>query len=471
VGSYTYPTTGKVHAVSAVPGTNYTYDSNGNLANTGFANFTWTVSNMPNVITAGAWNYTWDYDADNNRVKYVSPNEMHLYFGRKNKLLFEAIYRSTTDQLHVIYANGAPVAEYTIRSSGVNDTRYFYRDHLGSLTLVANESGVVTERLSYDANGKRRFTNGNDDTGNTLSGAATDRGYTWHEHLDEIGLIHMNGRLYDPKIGRFVSADPTEPSTSVVQSFNRYTYGSNNPMLFIDPSGYTNCDVVITCHTWWISAPGTSGSWVDAQGGCETCLVDDGDPGPSDEYWRMVAGPSLNPTARPAYSDQIQVSGRRRFELPPQIDLPSPGLVDRISDSTRDAARGQGRDSARGDCRIAALIAGLLGALGLGGPDATSLNIPLGDYPVGIGLTVDRYGRWYLGTNVGVGYPAAGVALIHRDPPNGSRPREDLGAFLEGPAFNLGSVVGGIWGPQGFAWTIQTPGIGVSNNYSPFCGG
>src|SRR5258706_6224217 len=58
VGSYTYPTTGKVHAVSSVPGTNYMYDANGNLSNTGFANFTWTVSNMPNVITAGSWNYT-----------------------------------------------------------------------------------------------------------------------------------------------------------------------------------------------------------------------------------------------------------------------------------------------------------------------------------------------------------------------------------------------------------------------------
>ena len=36
----------------------------------------------------------------------------------------------------------------------------------------------------------------------------TNRGYTGHEHIDEMGLIHMNGRVYDPVLGRFLSADP-----------------------------------------------------------------------------------------------------------------------------------------------------------------------------------------------------------------------------------------------------------------------
>jgi RHS repeat-associated protein len=38
--------------------------------------------------------------------------------------------------------------------------------------------------------------------------ALTNRGFTGHEHIDEMGLIHMNGRAYDPQIGRFLSADP-----------------------------------------------------------------------------------------------------------------------------------------------------------------------------------------------------------------------------------------------------------------------
>jgi RHS repeat-associated protein len=38
--------------------------------------------------------------------------------------------------------------------------------------------------------------------------ALTNRGFTGHEHIDEMGLIHMNGRVYDPQIGRFLSTDP-----------------------------------------------------------------------------------------------------------------------------------------------------------------------------------------------------------------------------------------------------------------------
>ncbi|MBI5919219.1 MAG: hypothetical protein HY849_07600 [Nitrosomonadales bacterium] len=51
-------------------------------------------------------------------------------------------------------------------------------------------------------------------------------GYTGHEMLDDVGLIHMNGRLYDPMMARFVSADFIIQSPGNLQSYNRYTYGS-----------------------------------------------------------------------------------------------------------------------------------------------------------------------------------------------------------------------------------------------------
>lgn len=59
-----------------------------------------------------------------------------------------------------------------------------------------------------------------------------------HEHLDEVGVIHMNGRVYDPLIGRFMSADPFIQSPGNLQSYNRYAYVMNNPLAFTDPSGY-----------------------------------------------------------------------------------------------------------------------------------------------------------------------------------------------------------------------------------------
>jgi hypothetical protein len=48
----------------------------------------------------------------------------------------------------------------------------------------------------------------------------------------------MNGRVYDPTLGRFLSADPHIQSPYSSQSYNRYSYVSNNPLKYTDPSGY-----------------------------------------------------------------------------------------------------------------------------------------------------------------------------------------------------------------------------------------
>jgi RHS repeat-associated protein len=239
VGSYTYPTTGKVHAVSSVAGQSWTYDANGNLLTSGNRTLTWTSFNMPATAQVGASSYSWAYDADLRRVKFVSPAEITLYLAAGDKLLVEKVSAGgVTEERHQIYANGLPVAQHTTRTAGAAETRFLYRDQLGSTTLVASEAGGVTETLAYDAQGKRRFPNGKDDTAGTLTGTATDRGYTGHEHLDPLGLIHMNGRLYDPRVGRFVSADPIWADPKDPQSWNRYTYVLNNPNLYVDPTGY-----------------------------------------------------------------------------------------------------------------------------------------------------------------------------------------------------------------------------------------
>ncbi|MDM3871234.1 RHS repeat-associated core domain-containing protein [Porticoccus sp. W117] len=65
------------------------------------------------------------------------------------------------------------------------------------------------------------------------------RGFTGHEMLDEVGIIHMNGRIYDPHLARFVQADPIVQSPFNTQSLNRYSYIWNNPLNGIDPSGFT----------------------------------------------------------------------------------------------------------------------------------------------------------------------------------------------------------------------------------------
>ena len=93
------------------------------------------------------------------------------------------------------------------------------------------------ERLSYDAWGKRRYPDGTDDPTGSIT-SQTTRGFTGHEELADVGLVHMNGRVYDPMIGRFGTPDPTTESPFSTQGWNRYTYVGNSPVNFTDPSGY-----------------------------------------------------------------------------------------------------------------------------------------------------------------------------------------------------------------------------------------
>jgi len=117
----------------------------------------------------------------------------------------------------------AIVKTTTAANATTTSTRYLHYDHLGSVTAITNESGAVLERLAYEPFGKRRFANGANDTNTSILPQNTDRGYTGHEMLDEIGLIHMNGRVYDPLVGRFLSADPFIQSPYNLQSYNRYS--------------------------------------------------------------------------------------------------------------------------------------------------------------------------------------------------------------------------------------------------------
>jgi RHS repeat-associated protein len=113
---------------------------------------------------------------------------------------------------------------------------YLQRDHLGSIVLITNVDGNPVEKRQFDAWGNiAALTDGN---GNPLTAfVITDRGYTGHEHLLNVGLINMNGRLYDPKLHRFLSPDNFVQDPTSTQNFNRYGYAMNNPFMYTDPSG------------------------------------------------------------------------------------------------------------------------------------------------------------------------------------------------------------------------------------------
>jgi RHS repeat-associated protein len=158
----------------------------------------------------------------------------------------EEVSAGVLKRRHYISGTEGAVVQVTRQAGVADQERWWHKDHLGSTTVVTNEAGAVVERLGYEPFGKRRGADGTTDAAGTLAGATTDRGYTGHEMLDEVGLVHMNGRIYDPAIGRFLSADPHVPDPSDIQSHNRYSYVRNRPMSVTDPSGF------------WDEATGTS---------------------------------------------------------------------------------------------------------------------------------------------------------------------------------------------------------------------
>jgi len=114
---------------------------------------------------------------------------------------------------------------------------YIHTDYMGNYNFISNSSGEIIEQLSFDPWGRRR--NPQDwSAHNVPTTFLFDRGYSGHEHLDELGLINMNGRMYDPALARFLSPDPflSDPTNS--QEHNRYSYCLNNPLTYTDPSGY-----------------------------------------------------------------------------------------------------------------------------------------------------------------------------------------------------------------------------------------
>jgi RHS repeat-associated protein len=139
------------------------------------------------------------------------------------------------------------------------------------------ETGSLRANLSYQPLGARRSGDWLSPSPTTTEwqeiDATTDRGYTGHEHLDNLGIIHMNGRVYDPVLGRFLSPDPYVQAPRDGQSLNRYSYVRNNPLRYTDPSGYCfnghpaadraeeQCMEEIFIHAYGLSAAQISGLW------------------------------------------------------------------------------------------------------------------------------------------------------------------------------------------------------------------
>jgi RHS repeat-associated protein len=244
VGTYSYPAAGQPfpHAVSSVAGsvinTSFSYDANGNQTGGNGLAITYASFNKPTSITRGTTTIGFNHDPEHQRYKQVAPGKEVLYL-TAGGVLVEKVSGAggSVTWNNYLFVAGKMVGMRVERPDGSVQTRYFHRDHLGSVAILTDEAGNVAERLSYDAWGKRRFPNGQDDPAGSLT-SQTTRGFTGHEQLDDVGLVHMNGRVYDPLLGRFGTPDPMTENPFSTQGWNRYSYVGNSPLNFTDPSGY-----------------------------------------------------------------------------------------------------------------------------------------------------------------------------------------------------------------------------------------
>ncbi len=213
---YTYPdpTFPRPHAPLTIGANSFTYDNNGNMTSGMGRTITWTYENKPATINTTA--FTYDYSG--RRVKKV---------GAATTLYFDATYECTnstcSSSVSYIVANGKRIA----RNVG-GSISFYHTDHLGSTSMMSNQSGGTENVCYYYPFGETV----------SCSNPTTKYKFTGQEEDTETGLYNYGARHYDPAVGLFISPDSIVPDPADPQTLNRYSYCRNNPVMYVDPSGH-----------------------------------------------------------------------------------------------------------------------------------------------------------------------------------------------------------------------------------------
>ncbi len=259
----------------------YDYDNSGNMIQRGNTNLSYTAANKPNHIwkTVNSDRLDTYFDYDTSEQRYYQASEKNFetkqeiyYYGAGYEEIFDTDSQTgIKTHKQKAYVGGIMIHTYT-QTTDANliadgqvgkfaDIQYLHHDHLGSTQSITDATGSIVQTLAFDPFGKARQSNWEDlnsanppTEGNpnwaSIALNNTSSGFTGHEILADFDLIHMGGRIYDPTVGRMMSADPYIQAPYFGQSFNRYSYVWNNPMSMTDPSGYvttttTNTNIAI----------------------------------------------------------------------------------------------------------------------------------------------------------------------------------------------------------------------------------
>ncbi|MCC7106255.1 MAG: RHS repeat-associated core domain-containing protein [Chloroflexi bacterium] len=105
----------------------------------------------------------------------------------------------------------------------------FFHGDAQNNRLLTDGGASISKTWEYDPFGVLRSQTGS---------GASEFQYASEQKDGETGLINLRARYYDPSLGRFISRDSQGGHIGFTQTFNRYIYALNNPLVLIDPSGY-----------------------------------------------------------------------------------------------------------------------------------------------------------------------------------------------------------------------------------------
>ncbi|AWF81268.1 hypothetical protein BTJ40_10800 [Microbulbifer sp. A4B17] len=232
-----------VRSLITVDGNTHTlvYDNAGNLLTGIGMKVEYDGYNQANKVERNGVVSEYWYNTEGKPYKKITTREHEsettLYIGGSYELITTDDGSSATESERLNYGG-----YFVVNKSEENtERRILLTDRLGSVTTIVDadkqpgESGFIKQYRSYDPFGQVRNFQGADDLSEF---EITDQGFTGHRHLNDQELIHMNGRVYDYQLGRFLSPDPIILDPKNSQSLNAYNYIMNNPLWGTDPTGY-----------------------------------------------------------------------------------------------------------------------------------------------------------------------------------------------------------------------------------------
>lgn len=228
--TYNYDSiTKKLNSVSGGLNQTFNYDDYSNIRSNGVKTFTYNDANHL-VATSTGTNTT--YDGNNKKIIESTPihsNKVSFY-GANGKLLRS--WKGTFNQEFYIYLGDKIIAVYDPKPTvDRKPTKYIYSDLLGSPVAETNASGSILNKQDFKPFGETK----NPVVANSTN--LMNLGYTGHTYDPDKNLVYMQGRYYDPVIGRFMGNDSVGLLEGNIHSFNRYSYANNNPLKYYDPDG------------------------------------------------------------------------------------------------------------------------------------------------------------------------------------------------------------------------------------------